>query len=66
MSTLTEPYAAIGDDVWDFDMLSKADLAFAPSDCDDLIHTIPNIKILDCKGGEGVISKLVTYLLNVD
>ena len=64
VDTITEPFAAIGDDVWDFDMLSKADMAFAPADCDQLIHTIPNIKILNCNGGDGVIATLVHQLVN--
>lgn len=52
-------YIAIGDDVWDANLLRNAKVAYCPLNADYLISTIRNINILPVNGGEGVISYMV-------
>jgi len=58
-----EKYIAVGDDAWDIPMLKKAAEAFSPADCAAEVAWIPEITILDVKGGAGVIAELVRRLL---
>jgi 3-deoxy-D-manno-octulosonate 8-phosphate phosphatase KdsC-like HAD superfamily phosphatase len=59
-----ENYIAIGDDAWDVKMLENAVIKYCPADADESVKNIPGIKILDSKGGQGVISHLVRELLD--
>lgn len=55
-------YIAIGDDAWDVPMLEKAVHAFCPADADPCVKSLPHIRILNSKGGQGVIAELVPLL----
>lgn len=61
--TKGEPYIAVGDDVFDIDMLTGAQLAFAPADCDPALNRIEKLVKMDVKGGAGVIAALTGVLL---
>jgi 3-deoxy-D-manno-octulosonate 8-phosphate phosphatase KdsC-like HAD superfamily phosphatase len=56
-------YIAIGDDAWDVEMLKKATIAFCPMDADPSVSSIPGIKQLPVKGGQGVIAAMIRELL---
>lgn len=56
--------AYIGDDVNCFDLLSNVGLAACPADAVATIKSIPNIKILNAKGGEGAVREFIEYILN--
>lgn len=56
--------AYIGDDVNCFDLLSNVGLAACPADAVATIKSIPNIKILNTKGGEGAVREFIEYILN--
>lgn len=56
--------AYIGDDVNCFDLLSNVGLAACPADAVATIKSIPNIKILDTRGGEGAVREFIEYILN--
>lgn len=56
-------YAAIGDDAFDAGMLRKANVKFAPFDCDKSVQEIEGINILQTEGGKGVIAELARLLL---
>lgn len=57
------PYIAVGDDVFDLEMLSGAEIAFAPADCDPALNRIEKLVKLDVNGGAGVIAALTRVLL---
>lgn len=59
---LDPPYIAIGDDVWDIDLLKGADMAFAPANCIPFIKKMANVRKLKSRGGEGVIAELLEHL----
>jgi N-acylneuraminate cytidylyltransferase len=60
-----EEVAYIGDDINCFELLSAVGLAACPADANEKIKSIPNIKILTKKGGEGCFRELVTtYITN--
>lgn len=58
-----ENYIAIGDDTWDVQMLQNAKIAFCPCDADRSVKNIKGIHVIDCKGGSGMISKIVGSLV---
>lgn len=53
---------AIGDSVFDYQMLLNAYKAFCPQDADETIKRIPGIIVLPVKGGHGVIEHLLLHL----
>lgn len=55
--------AYIGDDVNCFELLSNVGLAACPSNAVDKIKSIPNILILNTKGGEGAVREFVNKII---
>ncbi len=55
--------AYIGDDVNCFELLSNVGFAACPSNAVDTIKSIPNILILETKGGEGAVREFVNKIL---
>jgi len=56
--------AYIGDDINCYELLSKVGLAACPSDAVDEIKAIPNIFVMNNRGGNGVVRELIDcYLL---
>ena len=55
--------AYIGDDINDYELLSAVKIKACPSDAVDKIKSIPNIKILEHKGGDGAVREFVEYIL---
>lgn len=55
--------AYIGDDVNCYDLLSLVGLAACPSDACEIIKSIPDIRVMSRKGGEGCVRELVGYIL---
>ena len=60
--TLAEA-AYIGDDINCYDLLCNVGMAACPADAVEKIKTIPNIKILRKKGGEGVVREFIEIIL---
>ena len=60
--TLAEA-AYIGDDINCYDLLCNVGMAACPADAVEKIKTIPNIKILHKKGGEGVVREFIEIIL---
>ena len=60
--TLAEA-AYIGDDINCYDLLCEVGMAACPADAVDKIKTIPNIRILRKKGGEGVVREFIEIIL---
>ncbi|SBW05341.1 acylneuraminate cytidylyltransferase [uncultured Dysgonomonas sp.] len=58
-SITLQEVAYIGDDLNCFDLLSNVGLAACPSDAVDKVKGIPNIKILNKRGGEGVVREFI-------
>lgn len=58
-----ENYIAVGDDAWDVCMLEKAYKGFIPSDADESVGFIENIKRLKTAGGQGIVAELARILL---
>lgn len=58
-----KPYIAVGDDVWDIPLLKNAALKFAPSDSIEAIKDVEGVRILNKKGGEGIMAELLKYLV---
>lgn len=56
--------AYIGDDINCFDLLSNVGYAACPSDALDRIKSIPEINILEKKGGKGVVREFVSKIIN--
>ena len=56
--------AYIGDDVNCYELLTHVGYAACPSDAIDQIKSIPDIAILNKKGGEGVVREFVNILLS--
>jgi len=54
--------AAIGDDLNDYKMLSKAQLSFCPNDAVDDIKNLVSI-VLEKNGGSGAIRQMIEYIL---
>lgn len=59
---LPQPYVAVGDDAWDVAMLERAATAFAPINADVCVHKLSNVRILNTKGGEGVVAEILNRL----
>lgn len=57
-----EAEIAIGDSTFDLEMLRRAKRKFCPKDAHPDIKKIPDITILDCDGGYGVIENLLFYI----
>jgi N-acylneuraminate cytidylyltransferase len=55
--------AYIGDDINCYELLSKTGYSACPNDAADEIKKIPNILILNSKGGEGVVREYVNMLI---
>ena len=58
-----EEVAYIGDDVNCFELLSNVGFPACPADAVDKIKAIPNIRIMQKKGGEGAVREYVDYIL---
>jgi 3-deoxy-D-manno-octulosonate 8-phosphate phosphatase KdsC-like HAD superfamily phosphatase len=56
--------AYIGDDINDLEVLSKVGLKACPSSAMPQIQSIPGIRILNKKGGEGAVREFVEWILN--
>ncbi len=59
-------YIAIGDDVWDVEILKNAWLKFCPSNADRSVLSMPGIYKLDNKGGDGCIAELANILRPIE
>lgn len=55
--------AYIGDDLNCYELLSNVGYAACPNDAVEKVKSIPNIQLLNCKGGEGVFREFVDSLL---
>jgi len=56
--------AYIGDDINDFELLSAVKYKACPADAVKKIKNIPNIKILEHKGGDGAVREFIEFLLD--
>jgi len=56
------PYVAVGDDVWDLEMLAGAAQAYCPWDSDCAVLEAPRVRRLSTCGGRGVLAELVRRL----
>ena len=57
--------AAIGDDLNDYNMLSKAGLSFTPANGSSYIKEIVNV-VCEKKGGEGAVREMLEYIIKED
>ena len=59
-------FIAVGDDVWDLQLMQLASVAFTTVDADDrlFLSLNDNLVILKTKGGEGVIADMVALMFN--
>lgn len=57
--------AYIGDDINDLELLSEVKYKACPKDAVTKIKQIPNIKILENKGGDGAVREFIEYLLTI-
>ncbi len=57
--------AYIGDDINDFDLLSKVGLAACPSNARRKIKNIPGIMHLETAGGSGAVREFSEYILSI-
>lgn len=55
--------AYIGDDINCYDLLSSVGTAACPADAVDKIKSIPNVKILSAKGGEGCVREFCEMII---
>jgi YrbI family 3-deoxy-D-manno-octulosonate 8-phosphate phosphatase len=55
-------YIAIGDSAWDIPMFDKAAKSFCPADASAIVRALPNMHVLQTKGGRGVIEELVSII----
>lgn len=55
--------ACVGDDLNDISMFAESALNFAPNDCATALKTLPNITILNAKGGVGAVREAVEAIL---
>jgi len=60
---LTE-VAYIGDDLNCVDLLSKVGYAACPKDAQKEVKSLPNIKVLNSRGGRGAVREFINYLLH--
>lgn len=62
-SIAMESYICVINDIWDFGIAEKANGVFYPSDAIPWItNKFPNAKMIPCKGGDGVIAHLISFL----
>lgn len=59
-----ESIAFIGDDVNDFELLSNLNIKACPNNAVNKIKSIPNIIILDSKGGDGVVREFIELIIS--
>lgn len=59
-----ESIAFIGDDVNDFELLSNLNIKACPNNAVNKIKSIPNIIILDSKGGDGVVREFTELIIS--
>lgn len=64
MGITLDEVAYIGDDVNCFELLSAVGVAACPADAVDKIKSIPNIKIMTKKGGEGCVREFIEFIMN--
>lgn len=55
--------ACVGDDLNDISMFAESSLNFAPHDCASHLKTLPNITILNTKGGKGAVREAIEIIL---
>ena len=55
--------ACVGDDLNDISMFAESSLNFAPRDCASHLKTLPNITILNTKGGKGAVREALEIIL---
>ncbi|RIV44614.1 acylneuraminate cytidylyltransferase [Flagellimonas pelagia] len=55
--------AYIGDDINCYELLSEVGIAACPQDASETIKSIPNIYVLDKKGGSGVVREFIDKVL---
>jgi YrbI family 3-deoxy-D-manno-octulosonate 8-phosphate phosphatase len=60
---LTE-VAYIGDDLNCIDLLSRVGFAACPKDAQKEVKNLPNIKVLNSRGGRGAVREFINYLLH--
>ncbi len=60
---LTE-VAYIGDDLNCIDLLSRVGFAACPKDAQKEVKYLPNIKVLNSRGGRGAVREFINYLLH--
>ena len=53
--------AVIGDDLYDYKMLKKAGLSFAPQDASHYIHKIVH-QVCQSRGGQGAVREMIEYV----
>ena len=58
-----EEVAYIGDDINDLELLSAVKYKACPADAVKKIKSIPNIKILEHKGGDGAVREFIEFLI---
>ena len=56
--------AFIGDDINDFKLLSELTFKACPNNATEKVKSIPNIIILDSKGGEGAVREFVEIIIS--
>ncbi len=57
------PYVAVGDSAFDYNMLLKAERAYCPADAEDVLRKDPKIHKLKAKGGSGCIAEILKDLI---
>ena len=57
--------AYIGDDINCYDLLSRVGYAACPSDACNKVKKIPNIKVMQNKGGQGCVREFVNYMIDI-
>ena len=63
LSITLDEVAYIGDDINDLEPLSAVKYKACPNDAVDKIKSVPNIKILKNKGGDGAVREFIEFLL---
>lgn len=58
--------AFIGDDVNDYDLLSEVGFPACPGDAQDLIKTIPRIRVMRTSGGYGAVREFMNLLFGAE
>lgn len=57
--------AYIGDDINCYDLLSRVGYAACPFDACNKVKKIPNIKVMQNKGGQGCVREFVNYMIDI-